>query len=197
MVICFSLLIKVHFEDISRLFGVQSWSLHTAKSGVNRDAFSQNIKIGYTNVEYILSFLPETKQVQAEVQAYGTQLQNQLQSKITDFQSKAEVFQREAASMTEIIRADKQEELQNLQNSIEKFQREAQTAITTKETELFKPLFEKISNAINKVAEKESFSHVFSAGVPGVDVLLYAKPSDDISNLVLKELGIDPPKTEE
>ena len=40
--------------------------------------FSQDIKIGYTNVEYILSFLPETKQVQSEVQAYGTQLQNQL-----------------------------------------------------------------------------------------------------------------------
>ncbi len=160
-------------------------------------SFGQNLKIGYTNVEYILSFLPETKQVQAEVQAYGTQLQNQLQSKITDFQSKAEAFQREAGTMTEIIRADKQEELQNLQNSIEKFQREAQTAITTKETELFKPLFEKISNAINKVAEQESFSHVFSAGVPGVDVLLYAKPTDDISNIVLKELGIDPPKTEE
>jgi hypothetical protein len=29
--------------------------------------------------------------------------------------------------------------------------------------------------------------------VPGVDVLLYAKPTDDISNLVLGELGIDPP----
>ena len=36
--------IKVHLEDVTRLFGVQSWSLHTAKSGVNRDAFSQNIK---------------------------------------------------------------------------------------------------------------------------------------------------------
>jgi len=160
-------------------------------------AHGQDIKIGYTNVEYILSFLPETKQVQAEVQAYGTQLQNQLQSKVTDFQAKAESFQQNAASMTDIIRADKQEELQNLQNSIEKFQREAQTAIASKETELFKPLFEKISNAINLVSEKEGFSHVFSAGVPGVDVLLYAKPSDDISNLVLKQLGIDPPKAEE
>ena len=60
-----------------------------------------------------------------------------------------------------------------------------------------KPIFEKISNAINLVAERENFSHVFSAGVPGVDVLLYAKPSDDISNLILKELGIDPPSTEE
>ena len=44
---------------------------------------SQDLKIGYTNVEYILTFLPETKQVQSEVSAYGTQLQNQLQSKIT------------------------------------------------------------------------------------------------------------------
>ncbi len=155
--------------------------------------YAQNVKIGYTNVEYILSFLPETKQVQSEVQAYGTQLQNQLQSKITDFQSKADVFQKTAATMTDLIRADKQEELQNLQASIQKFQTEAQTSIAQKEQDLFKPLFEKISNAINVVSERENFTNVFSAGVPGVDVLLYARPTDDISNLVLKELGIDPP----
>jgi outer membrane protein len=81
---------------------------------ISNISFSQDLKIGYTNVEYILSFLPETKQVQAEVQAYGTQLQNQLQSKITDFQTKADAFQKSAATMTDIIRADKQEELQNL-----------------------------------------------------------------------------------
>ena len=156
-------------------------------------SISQDLKIGYTNVEYILTFLPETKQVQSEVSAYGTQLQNQLQSKITDFQSKADVFQKSAATMTDLIRADKQEELQNLQASIQKFQAEAQTSIAQREADLFKPLFEKISNAINVVSERENFTHVFSAGVPGVDVLLYAKPTDDISNLVLAELGIDPP----
>tara|TARA_Y100000814_G_scaffold177632_1_gene129839 strand:+ start:159 stop:557 length:399 start_codon:yes stop_codon:yes gene_type:complete len=116
------------------------------------NVLSQEIKIGYTNVEYVLSFLPETKQVQSEVQAYGTQLQNQLQSKITDFQSKADAFQKTAATMTDLVRADKQEELQNLQASIQKFQTEAQTSIAQKEQDLFKPLFEKISNAINAVA---------------------------------------------
>ena len=95
---------------------------------INFVTIAQDIKIGYTNVEYILSFLPETKQVQSEVQAYGTQLQNQLQSKITDFQSKADAFQKTAATMTDLIRADKQEELQNLQASIQKFQNEAQAA---------------------------------------------------------------------
>tara|TARA_B100001057_G_scaffold382754_2_gene388860 strand:- start:3682 stop:4215 length:534 start_codon:yes stop_codon:yes gene_type:complete len=160
---------------------------------ISQNILSQEIKIGYTNVEYILSFLPETKQVQSEVTAYGTQLQNQLQSKITDFQSKAETFQQAAATMTDLIRADKQEELQNLQASIQKFQTEAQTSIAQKEQDLFKPLFEKISNAINVVAERENYSHIFSAGVPGVEVLLYARPTDDVSSLVLVELGIDPP----
>ena len=159
---------------------------------ISQNILSQEIKIGYTNVEYILSFLPETKQVQSEVTAYGTQLQNQLQSKITDFQSKA-AFQQAAATMTDLIRADKQEELQNLQASIQKFQTEAQTSIAQKEQDLFKPLFEKISNAINVVAERENYSHIFSAGVPGVEVLLYARPTDDVSSLVLVELGIDPP----
>ena len=157
------------------------------------NVLSQEIKIGYTNVEYVLSFLPETKQVQSEVQAYGTQLQNQLQSKITDFQSKADAFQKTAATMTDLVRADKQEELQNLQASIQKFQTEAQTSIAQKEQDLFKPLFEKISNAINAVAERENYTHIFSAGAPGVEVLLYAKPTDDVSSLVLAELGIDPP----
>ena len=160
---------------------------------ISISTLGQDLKIGYTNVEYILSFLPETKQVQSEVQAYGTQLQNQLQSKITDFQSKADAFQKTAATMTDLIRADKQEELQNLQASIQKFQSEAQTSIAQKEQDLFKPLFEKISNAINVVAERENYSHIFSAGVPGVEVLLYARPTDDVSSLVLVELGIDPP----
>ena len=87
---------------------------------ISISAIGQDIKIGYTNVEYILSFLPETKQVQSEVQAYGTQLQNQLQSKITDFQSKADVFQKTAATMTDLIRADKQEELQKKSDKIMK-----------------------------------------------------------------------------
>lgn len=163
---------------------------------LNTAALAQDVKIGYTNIEYILSFLPETKQVQSEVQAYGTQLQNQLQSKITDFQSKADAFQKTAATMTDLIRADKQEELQNLQASIQKFQNEAQTSIAQKEQDLFKPLFEKISNAINVVSERENYTHVFSAGVPGVDVLLYARPTDDISSLVLAELGIDAPNAD-
>ena len=40
-----------------------------------------NLKIGYTNVDYVLNLLPEAKEIEAELTAYGKQLESQLQSK--------------------------------------------------------------------------------------------------------------------
>lgn len=158
-------------------------------------AFAQStLKIGYTNVDYILSQMPETKQVEAEYTAYQTQIENQLQSKIKEFQTKGQKFQQEAASMTDVIRADKQAELQNLQASIERFQRDAQTSLSKKQADLFQPLFDKIGTAINAVAAENGYTHVLSSGAPGMDILLFAKEEYDISNLVFKKLGITPPK---
>ena len=41
---------------------------------ISISTLGQDLKIGYTNVEYILSFLPETKQVQSEVPVSYTHL---------------------------------------------------------------------------------------------------------------------------
>jgi outer membrane protein len=153
----------------------------------------QSMKIGYTNVDYILSLMPETKQVEAEYNAYQIQIENQLQAKIKDFQTKGQKFQQEAASMTDVIRADKQSELQSLQASIETFQRNAQTSLSKKQGDLFQPLFDKIGIAINAIAEENNYSHVLSSGAPGMDILLFAKEEFDVSNLILKKLGITPP----
>ena len=38
---------------------------------------AQGVKIGYTNAEVILSLLPEARQIDADLKAYETQLQNQ------------------------------------------------------------------------------------------------------------------------
>jgi outer membrane protein len=45
------------------------------------------------------------------------------------------------------------------------------------------------------VAKDNGYTHIFNSGQPdvGLNILLYARDEDDISNLVLKELGITPP----
>lgn len=154
-------------------------------------------KIGYANVEFILSQLPEAKEIESEYKTYEQQLSNQLQSKIDEFQQKAEAFQRDGAAMTELVRADKQNELRNLQASIEKFQSEAQVSLQNKQIDLFQPAYKKITETIQEVAKEQGYSHVFSDNTSGFQIILYASDKDDISRMVLKKLGVEPPPDQE
>ena len=154
---------------------------------------AQELKIGYTNAEYLLGLLPEAKQIEADLRAYETQLQNQLKAKYQDLQTKIGDYQANEASYNELIKADKQRELTNLQESLQQFQTDAEQSLVTKRNQLLQPAVEKIGTAIQAVAEENSYSLVLSAGSPGFDVLLYASEKHDVSKLVLEKLGIDPP----
>ena len=161
--------------------------------GLTASAQGVVMKMGYTNVEYILSQMPEAKQVDSEFKAYESQLQNQLQSKGTELQTKLQEYQQGAATMTDLVRADKEAELQSLNQRFEAFQREAQSSLQKKQAELYAPLFEKIGNAVKAVRTENGYDMIFSTGVPGVDILLDADDKYDVSDLVFKKMGITPP----
>lgn len=156
-------------------------------------ANAQTQKIGYTNAEYILSLLPEAKTIEADLTAYEKQLQNQLQAKYKELQAKVSEYQANESTYNDLIKADKQNELNSMQQSLQEFQVNAENSLAKKRNDLLSPAIEKIGNAIQAVAEENGYTHVFSAGAPGVDVLLYANEDSDITNLVLRKLGIDPP----
>lgn len=164
-------------------------------AAVSVQAQDASIKIGYTNAEYILSNMPEAKQIETELKSYEQQLMNQLQAKSSDFDKKVQEYQQTAENMIPEVRADKERELQTLQASIQKFQQDAQTSLQKKQGELLQPAFDKIQVAIDEVAKSNGYSHVFNSGQPevGLNILLYAREEDNISDLVFKQLGIEPP----
>jgi outer membrane protein len=168
-------------------------------AAVTANAQDGGLKIGYTNAEYILSNMPEAKQIESDLKVHEQQLSSQLEAKSKDFQAKYQEYQQNEQNMIPEVRADKQQELQNLQNSIQKFQQDAQMSLQRKSGELLEPVFEKIQNAIDAVAKDNGYTHVFNSGQPeaGLNILLYARDEDNISDLVLKQLGITPPPAEE
>ena len=151
------------------------------------------LKLGYTNADYILSLMPEAKQIESDLTAYETQLQNQLKSKIEEFQTKAAAYQQNGEGMIDAVRADKESELQGMQQDIQAFEQQAQQSLANKRNQLISPAYEKIGTAIEQVAKENGYTHIFSSGSPGFNVLLYAREEDNVSDLVLKKLGIDPP----
>ncbi len=155
-------------------------------------SMAQTVKIGYADVDYILGQMPETKQVESELRTLNTQLQNQLQTKYQEYQQKLQAYQQQAASMADAIRQDKETELSQLEQRITKLQQDAQSNIQLKQTELMQPLYEKIGASIETVAKANGFTYVLNGQIGGIDVVLYADEQFDISDMVLKQMGITP-----
>ncbi|MCB2378823.1 OmpH family outer membrane protein [Hymenobacter sp. BT635] len=149
------------------------------------------LKIGYTSVEYVLSQMPESKQIESDLKAYSTQLEAQLKSKYSDYQAKAEAYQKGASTMTEVVRADKEKELTGLQTSIQEFQRSADQSLQQKQQTLLKPALDKLQKTIDAVAEENGYTYVLNSDGAS-PVLLHGPKEGDISDLVLKKMGVTP-----
>jgi outer membrane protein len=111
---------------------------------------------------------------------------------MANYQKMIQEYQGGAATMTDVIRQDKEREIAQLEENIQKFQQDAQVSFQKKQTELLQPVYEKIGKAIEEVANEGSFTYVLSTRIGSIDVILFAIPENDISDLVLKKMGITP-----
>lgn len=150
------------------------------------------VKVGYADVDYIFSQLPEAKQIDQELKSLQTQLKNQMDTKTQEFQKKVADYQANLNTMIDAVRANTERELQQLQQNLEKFQQDAQTTIQTKQTQLMDPVYKKVGKGIEDVAKENGYSFVLNQQIGGLDVILYGDEKMDISDLVLKKLGVTP-----
>lgn len=150
-------------------------------------------KIGYAESDYILSQLPEFKRIESELKTHGSQLENQMKAKYDDYQTKLKALQGMPATTPEAILADKQRELAALQENIQKFQQDAQSSFQKKQADLMDPIYKKIGKAIEEVAKENGYTFIINPQVAnGGDILLYSDDKFNISDMVLKKLGVTP-----
>lgn len=158
---------------------------------------AQTQKIGHADWVYIFSHMPEMKEVQSALKVYESQLTTQLEGKKREFDAKYKAFQELAPNTPEAIQKDKQNELAYLEENIRKFHVEAQQYLQKKESELMTPVFAKVGKAIEVVAKENGYAYIINPQVSGGgDILLFSDEQYNISNLVLRKMGVTPALTE-
>lgn len=151
------------------------------------------LKVGYADVEYIFSQMPESKTMEAELQTLQTQLKKQYDAMVADFQKKLKVYQDPAnANMPDAVRQNSERELQQLQQNIQKLEQDSQNDLQRKQAQLLEPIQLKVGKAIEDMAKENGFTFILISQIGGVDVILYADEKLDVSDLVLKKMGITP-----
>ena len=148
--------------------------------------FGQTSKVGTIDVDYVLSKLPELEQVRAGVEAYGKGLDDELSGKLAQYDSLIKGYQANEATYGEAIKKGKQDEIIALEGEMQQFRQNSVQLIQLKQNELMQPLYQKVGNALEVVAQAGGYSQVLTSN----STVAYLDPQFDLTIAVMKNLGL-------
>lgn len=158
----------------------------TLLTGIATSGFGQ--KIGYINSNELLAAMPASQQVQAELEKYAKELESQLTTMSTEYESKVSEYQSNQALWSDPVKESKVEEIGSLEKRINKFQQTAQKSLSEKEQELLQPVLDKAQKAIDAVADEKGYDYVFDTSN---GMLLHYPDGDNLLPAVKTHLGIE------
>jgi outer membrane protein len=150
---------------------------------------AQTFKFGHVNGQEVIALMPERDSAQAKFMAYAKDVEETLETMQVEYNNKLNTYQKSAKTWGDAIREQKEKELQDLGQRIQEFQVSAQQDLQKQQAELLRPVIEKATAAIKKIAAEGNFTYVFDTSNSAVT---YWNPAQsiDIMPLVRTELGI-------
>lgn len=144
-------------------------------------------KFGYVNSASILAAMPEVSQADANLEALQKQLQKKGQNMLEQLQQDYMALQQKVqeGSLSPKQQEEQAQKLQEREQEIGQFEQDMRKQVNEKRESLLGPIYEKVNEAIQTVAEENGFQFVFDQ-----NVLLYADDSQDISTMVKAKLGL-------
>ncbi|WP_434972341.1 OmpH family outer membrane protein [Longibacter sp.] len=149
-------------------------------------------KIGYIDSQYILDRLPEYQTVQQKLD----QVEQQWRSEIQDARDRVEELRQEYQAR-ELLYTD--EEREQRKQEITEARREVESLrqryfgpdgqLFSRQRELMRPIQERILAAVEEVATSEGYDYVLDQS--GDVLFMFARDQYDLSDTVLRELGVD------
>lgn len=142
-------------------------------------------KLGYINTADLMEAMPEYNKAIDDLKAYQKTFQDQGQAMIKEYQTKVEAYQKEEATMTDVIKEIKQKEIGDLQNRLQDLNDSMGEKMDAKQKELMQPIMDKARKAIEAVGKENGYQYIYDAAG-----LLYAQDSDNVLPLVKAKLGL-------
>jgi outer membrane protein len=144
-------------------------------------------KIGTIDADYILSQLPEIEEVNKGLETYSADLQKDLDSTITKYETLIKDYQENGSTLTEEEKKAKEGDIISLENDIKGFRQKASVMLQMRRNELTQPLYEKINAAMLEIVQEEGFTQIIHSGS---NALAFSVQDADITVKVLNKLGI-------
>lgn len=149
-------------------------------------------KIGYVDTEYILEKMPEYATVQQRLDELEQKWRKEIQQKRAEVEKLEQEFEARELLYTEEERNRKQRAIEQARKDVEQLRQKyfgPEGQLYSRQKDLMRPIQERILKATESVATADGYDYVVDK--KGEALFLYAREEHDLSDRVLRELGIN------
>lgn len=156
---------------------------------------AQAQKLGHCNLELILRNMPETMQMEQEIntyrQKYGEMLSKKEQYAQVKYEEYMMLMQQTPPGLTEEEAKKREEDLTKLQTELQDDAKKYEKDLADRQDKLLTPIIDKLKKAIDEVADSEGYTYVFnSMDASGTSIVLKGPKDHDLTDRVITKLGI-------
>jgi len=149
-------------------------------------------QIAYIDSEYILNQTPEYATIQQKIDRLEEQWREELQQRRDTVRQMYREFESRELLYTEEERRQRRQAIQQAEQELENLRQRyfgPDGELYQRQRDLMRPLQERILTAVEEVATSEGYDYVFDKS--GEFLFMFARDQYDVSDRVLRELGID------
>jgi outer membrane protein len=165
---------------MNKLLRVISLSALLGLSGLAAQA--QEFRIGFINTDRIFKEANTAKQAQTKLEQEFSRREKELNDAGQSLKTAIEKFEREAPTLSETQRTNRQKQLGEQDRDFQRKRREFQEELNARKNEEFQQVLERANRVIKQVAEAEKYDLVIQEAV-------YINPKHDITDKVIKAIN--------
>ena len=143
---------------------------------------AEDFRIGFINTDRIFKEANTAKQAQAKLEQEFSKREKDLNDAGGALKNAIEKFEREAPTLSETQRVNRQKQLGEQDRDFQRKRREFQEELNARKNEEFQQVLERANRVIKQVAESEKYDLVIQEAV-------YISPKHDITDKVLKAIN--------
>lgn len=121
---------------------------------------SAQTKTAHVDVNEIMAKMPAMLDAQKQLEKLSSTYDSEYKKMVEEYQGKLKKYEAEAATVTEAVNGERSKEVQDMQKRIVDYRDNAQKELQQKESDIVKPLMEKVRASIQKVGKAKGFQYV-------------------------------------
>ncbi|HZY18195.1 MAG TPA: OmpH family outer membrane protein [Ramlibacter sp.] len=157
------------------------WALVSALA-LAAPAFAQEFRVGFVNTDRIFREANSARAAQSKLEQEFSRREKELNDMGTSLKGMSEKFEREAPTLSESQRQQRQKQLIDQDREFQRKRREFQEDLNARKNEELQQVLERANRVVKQVAEQEKYDLILQEAV-------YINPKHDITEKVIKALN--------